>query len=150
MRIELSNRQSVPGAVRECFATDPELLEKWHIAAPGTLDQCVEKTAKDAEGFDLSFRFYLAFVGEELVGYWGTEWDRYLNLIFVKPNYRKPNFMKDFWKYIKRSMNGRFATAVYARNLPAIGFYSKHGKKIQEFQIHGHPAVSFTFEKEPE
>lgn len=148
LRFERSNRDGVEKAVRECFATDPDLLSFYHVEAPASLDDCVKRTLADAEKFDVTFRFYLVHVGRELAGYWGTEWDRYLNLIFVKPKFRTREFMEQFWDKIKVSMDGRFATAVYARNKPAVAFYSRHGTKLKEFEMHGQPCISFTFENE--
>ena len=148
MKIVQAENRIIRDLVRRCFATDPDLLNRWHIAAPATLEQCVEKTMRDVDSFDESFRFYLIFSGENLVGYFGTEFGNYLNLIFVKPEFRNSDFMPEFWASICKQMQKPFATAVYSKNKPAISFYSKRGRKVADFKANGHEATSFVFEKD--
>lgn len=144
------DNKDLRSALRECFKSDPELLEKWHIAAPADLDACVEKTVEDAKAFDPgSFKFYRVFNKHEIVGYWGTEHGSYINLIFVKPKHRTPEFMKMFWDAIQQSLvSDKFATAVYAKNKPAIQFYKKFGRVSEHIEFDGHPVVLFEFHKE--
>lgn len=149
MRI-IAGTRNIEAAIRECFASDPDLLSQWHIAAPASLDVCVGKTLHDIETtFDRpSFRFYRAYEGDKLVGYWGTEFGQYINLIFVKPEFRRREFMREFWDAVECSLEPTFFTAVYAKNLPAVKFYSKLGTKTKEFVVDSHKAASFKFSKD--
>lgn len=138
----------VKEAVTECFTSDPDLLEKWHIAAPGTLDECVSKTMKDVEKLDDSFKFYTVIVDGSLVGYWGTQFGKYINLIFIKPLFRCKSFVTKFLKEICDRMPDEFLTAVYEKNEPAVRFYAKLAQSIVPMTAHGHPIFLFRFRKE--
>lgn len=136
-------------AVSECFATDVELIKKWHIGSGSGLNACIDRTMNDvAKYFDSSFRFYKVYERGELAGYWGTEFGKYLNLIFVKPKFRNSDFLNNFWHSIKESVSNPFTTAIYAKNKPAISFYIKHGKIIDNFQMDGNEVVLFEFNKD--
>lgn len=135
-------------AVRECFASDPELLSKWHIVAPGSLDECVNRTMKDVTDFDPSFKFYPVFVKCDLAGYFGTECGNYINLIFIKPDYRCKKFVTKFLKEICDRMPDVFYTAVYSKNTPAVAFYAKLANVVTPFTVQNHPAIHFRFRKD--
>lgn len=144
------NRELVGPAVRECFATDKELLSQWHVAAPADLDACTERTMSDLSGTsfaDPSFVFHRAYEGGELAGYWGSELNgSYLNLIFLKPAFRTGAFKTEFWRAIEQSMKSPFTTAVYLRNQPALSFYSKRCvEKFPHLLPSGDRAVVFQF-----
>lgn len=145
MRIERSH--DVGSALFECFATDPELLSRWHIAAGSGLEGCVERTLRDVDAFDPSFRFYRAYEGDELVGYWGVEFGNYINLIFVKPTYRTREFMPRFWRELEATVADPFFTAVYAKNEPATRFYARQGEIFKTTEHEGHGIVVFRFGK---
>jgi len=148
MRI-VENSNHLEAAIRECFASDSALLSTWHIEAPTSLEQAVSRTINDVETtFDLSsFNFYEVYEGPELAGYFGTEFGKYVNLIFVKPEFRNSGFMKEFWTAVEDSVESPFYTAVYSKNTPAIEFYRKHGEKIKDFEIDGKKLIAFKFEK---
>lgn len=148
MRIERGTH-NMAESIRECFASDPALTAKWHIAAPGTVDECVNRTMQDIETtFDLnSFRFYRAYSGDELIGYWGTEFGQYVNLIFLKPSYRTTEYREKIWSEIEKTVAPKFYTAVYSKNLPAVKFYSARGTKIAECCLKSNNVTMFEFVK---
>lgn len=140
--------EPVRDAVTECFASDTPLIEHYHVYAGRGLRACIEKTMHDVARFDRSFEFYPVHQDSKLVAYWGTEFGRYVNLIFVKPDYRRSSFLKGFWKQITDSVSPTFYAGLYKKNTPAIRFYSRHGKIIESFEHDGHPMVVFKFDKE--
>lgn len=135
-------------SINECFDTDRELLERWHIAAPASLITCVDRTMRDVGQFDDTFKFYPFYEESELAGYWGTEFGNYINLIFVKPTFRHADFMKRFWAKVQASLDSPFTTAVYSKNKPAIEFYEKLGERLREFEIAGNKVTVFKFNKD--
>lgn len=136
-------------AVKECFATDKNLTAFWHVVSGNGLNACVVKTMSDVAKFDPSFKFYMVFAGDDLAGYFGTEFDgKYVNLIFVKPEYRNKRFMTVFWEQLNEHVKDTFYTSVYKKNTPAISFYSKHGSIIEEIIYDGYKAVIFEINKE--
>lgn len=144
-----SPKSRVKEAVRECFASDSDLLQKWHIVAPASLDECVHKTIKDVEEFDVSFKFYVVYVSDLLAGYWGTEFGNYINLIFIKPFFRCKEFVTKFLKEIWDRMPDEFRTAVYEKNQPAVRFYTRLAYASCPLTALGYPIVYFSFRKEP-
>ena len=147
LEIRIKDASEIKSIMQECFAADKDLLNKWHISAPASLEVCVEKTFNDMKKVDSSFQFFVAFVQGTLVGYWGVESGCYMNLIFVKPEYRNKEFLTLFWNEIEARMGDRFYTAIYSKNKPANDFYSKLGTTIDTFELDGHPAVIFMFNK---
>ncbi len=148
MKVCLS--KAVRQSIEECFATDQDLLDQWHIESGNGLENCVDRTMRDVAKFDHSFKFFTVHEGNSLVGYWGIEFGQYINLIFVKPGFRTKDFMAKFWDEIKKSVCEPFYTAVYSKNIPAIRFYGKLGKELGSIRIEGNPAILFEFNKESE
>lgn len=127
----------------ECFATDPDLLAKWHIKAGSGLDSCVEKTFQDLiEARVLIFR---VTNDQETVGYFGKEYfegENYLTGFFIKPQFRSQK--SDFWALIQNEFNGAFLCGLYKKNKPAIGFIQKFkGQPIKEVQCADGDAILF-------
>lgn len=138
----------VRAAVAECFASDPDLIKRFHIAAGEGLAACIERTMRDVSTFDRSFQFHRVYDGDELVAYWGTEYGRYVNLIFVKPSHRTREFMSRFWRRVQESVGNPFYSAVYTKNLPAVDFYRKRGGAMETFKHDGQWMTAFTFRNE--
>jgi hypothetical protein len=148
MIIQSKNKEEMANLIKECFATDKALIENWHIAAPASLEECVERTVSDMKYADPSLQLFAAYENSELAGYWGVEHGYYINLIFVKPQYRNKEFMREFWKEITKDMPNLFCTAIYSKNKPAAAFYSKLGKKTEDFTHEGNQVSRYIFEKE--
>lgn len=137
----------VRAAVAECFASDPILIESFHVASGQGLRACIDRTMRDVAQFDPTFQFFTISDGSELVAYWGTEFGRYINLIFVKPSHRNSQFMKKFWAKVQESVGDPFYSAVYTKNFPAVDFYRKRGGAMETFEYQGHWMTAFTFHK---
>lgn len=127
--------------IEECFSLDEELCKKWHIAAPGTSEECSKKTVDDLNKAHISFKFYKVMLQKKLVGFYGTEEignKLYVNTIFIKPKYRNKDLSIKFLKLIPRP----FTTYLYAKNERAINWYLKNGGKVKmNFVFNQNPAV---------
>lgn len=150
MEIRASTMIDVKDALAECFPTDQDLLSFWHIAAPASAEECVARTLEDIHrDCDRgTFKFYRTYIDQELAGYWGTEFNKYINLIFVKPKFRNVAFMQKFWTAMTDSLDTPFYTAVYEKNSPAVSFYTARKGKPKKQELAGKKAIIFEFDKE--
>lgn len=144
---DLPMNQFIEECVSECFSTDQDLIDHYHTVAGTGLENCIQRTLEDIKLASPDFLFNTVNQDGQLVAYFCKDTDEYLAEIFVKPLYRKKEFMKDFWDQIVNSMKDPFYTAIYKKNTPAIEFYSKHGKIIQELDLDDGHAVIFEFKK---
>ncbi len=115
--------------LKECFASDPILLEKFHIYAGQGLDACVDKTYND-----LQFCNTIVFEirkDNQLVGYFGKEnFDNkeYLTGFFIVPNFRDQK--SKVWDLISIEFNCPFYCGLYEKNQPANKFIQSRGGQI--------------------
>jgi hypothetical protein len=114
--------------IKLCYSEDSGLIEKWHIVSGTGLENCVldtEKVLREDNG-----SFLVVQKDNELVGYFGESINSgfpFLSTIFVRPKYRKKEYMIEFWDLIKKYFNNEhFITGVYKKNVPANKFYEKH------------------------
>lgn len=115
--------------VKECFKTDLELCEKWHIISPNKAYKCAWRTVIDLENTN-NLHFYVMKEGDEIAGFFGTEsvqGENYLTSYFVKPKYRNKEMITIFWKFVKEKIGDYFLTMIYAKNLRAKKFLEKSG-----------------------
>ncbi len=141
--------QNVRRSVSEAFLADSDLIDRWHIEAGKGVRVCIERTMKDVETtFDTSFKFYRIDDGGRLAAYWGTEFGNYINLIWVRPEFRNKFFLNRLWNQVQESVSSPFYAAVYSKNLPAVRFYSRHGSKIRDFHMGADPISVFAFTKD--
>lgn len=113
--------------IRECFATDAELLATFHIEAPADVDTCTNRTIEDLKKAP-NFTFYSLKEGNEIVGFFGVSYVEeiyYLNGFFLKAKYR--HMKKEFLDEIKKKTSNTFYTGIHVRNKRAEKFLLKHG-----------------------
>ncbi len=119
----------------ECFGTDPELIEKWHIESGTNLETCVERTFKDLQNNKV--KFYILIDNNNLIGYFGKEENNnslYLTGFFIKPEFRTKEIVKKFWNCVNTEFMGdTFYCGIYKKNEPAYNFLLKNeGIKVWE------------------
>lgn len=118
--------------IKECFSSDNELLEKYHIYSGKGIDSCVEKTFQDLSSLKDNYKFFKVISEDKLVGFFGIE--KVENLIglsgfFIKPEYRKNK--QEFWKLIKKEMNYKpFLCGIFKKNTRAINFLKSMSGKV--------------------
>lgn len=144
MRIE-TGTQNLDATIRECYASDPAYLDKWCDGAPCTLlDDAVSRTIRDIESRAAipSFKFYRAHTGKELAGFWGVDLGRYIDIIYVKPEFR----CGEFWDAIEGSVETMFFSTIDSKNKPALEFFAKYGIRVKErTNGQGYPETTFAF-----
>lgn len=117
--------------IEDNFKLDKELIEKYHIEEGNDYKKCCLRTYNDLQkDVDNSFKLYGVFDNNNLIGFFGTEFDNYINTIFVKPEYRNKKYMEFFTNYMFLTVGNEFYTALYTKNKRAIEFYKKLGGKI--------------------
>ncbi len=91
--------------LEDCFATDLDLLNRWHIESPAPLVKCVERTYCDLMACE-DIVFYKLFDLSNLIGYFCKETDKYGNKyltgFFLKPEYRTEESKKEFWEKVNK------------------------------------------------
>lgn len=132
--------KDIKGTLLRYWSTDADLVSKWHVAAPASLEECVERSLLDLQTVDPeTFRLYEITDNNDAVGFFGTERDCYLTTFFVKTEYRKRSHMGDIWSLVQSHFPGEFLTAIHRRNTRAAKFYEKNGCEVQ----HGGTAQIF-------
>lgn len=115
------------GVIRECFSSDEELLNKWHISAPADVDICTNRTFEDLKEAS-NFEFYELKQEGQTVGFFGVEKrtdNNFLTSFFLKPDYRTENDKTEFWKCVKEKAGNSFFSAIEYKNTRAFQFLSK-------------------------
>lgn len=122
--------------IKECFATDSELLDKWHIEAPASLDRCVRRTFNDLKNAPTIKMFVIKCATEdvsEVVGFFGHEkamGANWMTSFFIKPKYRDKETFSFFWNCVYDITGNEFFTAIYETNKRAKKFLEKNGFRL--------------------
>lgn len=105
------------------FATDPELLSKYHILAPNSAEVCAERTFKDLQ--DSKVVVHLIEQNGEVIGYYGIEGTAFLTGFFLTPENRTPAMIELFWGKVNKHFNKDYFVGLYTKNTRAIKFMNK-------------------------
>lgn len=114
------------------FKLDKDLIKNYHIEDKNCYKVASKRTYDDLLKADKSFELYGVFLKDDLLGFFGTEFNNYINTIFVKPIYRNKEYMKQFFNLIKKTVGDKFYTALYNKNTRAINFYKKNNGVVVE------------------
>lgn len=143
--LELSKDYNI---IKECFAKDEDLINKWHIESGKGLDSCANRTINDIKDF-IGFKFFIVKDEQELVGFFGIEKSIFLSTFFVSPKYRKKEYMKEYWELVKINLKPTFYSSIYSKNIPAKDFFIKNnGKLLKESNYMGNSILVFEFKGE--
>jgi GNAT superfamily N-acetyltransferase len=126
-------------AVAKAWASDPSLIEKYHVRAGQGLEACVMDTL-EALNKCQGLRFYDVYEHEDLAGFFATEYFRYGNFLttfFLYPQFRSLKNKKDFISLILEFFGKErdLYTAVYSNNKRAVDFLEENGFYIIEIGI---------------
>lgn len=129
---DISKTTDFESVIRECYNSDSELIEKYHIMAPTTLDKAVDKTVEDFKGA-ATFSMYRIDKNGKLLAYFGREKTKLVTLtgFFIMPEFRTKEFVTDFWRIVRSKMPSTFYCAVFTKNERAIKFLKK--KNFKQF-----------------
>lgn len=124
--------------IREFFPLDKHLMDYYHIEAGKGVELCVNRTVKDLKDCKDGLNFFLVTLDNKEIGFFGTEKLDNLNIlttIFIKPEYRKKEFVSEFWNKINQYFEYKsFLVGVYDHNTPAILFYRKNNGKLKSYK----------------
>lgn len=124
-------QQDYKDILSECFSSDKDLLDKWHIESGTSLENCVNRTYNDLK--QLNIEFYPLYEDSKLIGYFCKEEVYNLSFLtgfFIKPEYRKKEYIKEFWNIVNNKFNNKqFYAGIYEKNIPAINFLKRNNAK---------------------
>ena len=118
--------------LNECFDTDKDLLDKYHVCAPADMNTCVRKTYYDLKTAESLKFFVLHCTNDEtddIVGFFGViKEEKYgvLFTFFIKPKYRDQNTMDFFFDSIEKELGMDYYSAIYLHNTRAQRFLEKN------------------------
>lgn len=121
---------NVRAVISHCFSSDYELMSKWHISAPSSLDNCVSRTVNDLRELSV-FNFYM-ISENETIGFFGKEIHNqmtFLTAFFIKPKYRTKEIFERFWGEVKKNVGNDFYCGIYNKNERAKRFLEKSNGK---------------------
>lgn len=124
---------NIEALLLEMFDADKELLEKWHIESPCTLDVAVDRTLKDMKSCDDLTIYSLKDKEGNLIGYFGHERHEefnYLTGFGIKPEFRTDEIKEEFFKIINEVMGDNYYVGLYEKNTPARKFIAKNGGDV--------------------
>lgn len=107
----------------ELFATDVDLLTKYHILAPNSAEVCAERTLKDLE--DSKVVIHLIEKNDKVIGYFGIEGTAFLTGFFLTPENRDGATIELFWRRVDSHFNKDYFVGVYPKNTRAMNFLNK-------------------------
>ena len=118
-----SSEDNYKQVLLECFESDSELLEKWHIESGTSLDNCINRTYNDLQECNVSF--YVLKDNDKIIGYFGIENNNFLTGFFLKLEYRTKDNILEFWNIVDSKFEGNYMIGVYKKNEPAVEFLKK-------------------------
>lgn len=105
------------------FATDSDLLSKYHILAPNSAEVCAERTMNDLINADV--KIHLIEKNNEVIGYYGIEGVAFLTGFFLTPENRTPAMIELFWRRVEKHFDKDYFVGLYTKNTRAIKFMNK-------------------------
>jgi len=121
--------------ITECYSTDIDLIKKYHILAPSTLEKCVEHTVNYLLHTEKEFELDLYEINNNgvLVGYFGRERvKKRENLCGFFLIDRSPEAKKEFMRFLKMKFKDKINCYIYNKNTRGISFLKKNGFKFKD------------------
>lgn len=117
--------------LRNLFASDQDLLDKYHIVSGQGLDACVDRTISDLEKAK-NFSFHKITVDNKEVGFFGKEsfGQDWLTGFFLVPEYRGSKGVEIFKDRVFAEFSPFFMCGLYTKNTRAINFIKKLGGHV--------------------
>jgi hypothetical protein len=142
-RIKFQRSKNWAKTIVQCYNSDPDLIEKFHVLAP---TDKTEATAHTIHTFmqmadTSSFEVFDCYVNKVFSGYFGIQVIavpavgkvQFLSGFFIMPEFRTDEYKKQFIKSIKKRFpNNKIMTVIFNKNTRAIRFFEKLGGKVQE------------------
>lgn len=140
MKLQISRTKNYGEIIEKCYSSDQELLDKFHILAPTTLEKALVNTVSVFINCATSggYEMFKCEVDGEFAGYFGLErqkvGDGVLQLLtgfFVMPKFRERSYRYKFLRVIKGKFpQGRILTLIYDKNERAMKFFKRNGGRV--------------------
>lgn len=146
VKLRIKPTSDYRAVIEQCYANDPELLEKYHILAPTDCESAVNDTVLRFVHAQASSKFTMIclYDGNNFFGYFcidsrGNDW--LLCGFFIMPEYRTSTFIEKFWRVVmqyslKHPLWGKSAQSLYCglykQNTRAGQFLEKKGFCLTE------------------
>jgi len=124
----------------ELFSTDDDLLNKYHISAPNSVEVCAERTLDDLNGSAV----YLFERDSNLIGYYGISGSS-LTGFFITPENRNKEVISAFWNEVESKFTKDYYCGLYNKNTRAIEFIRK--KSIEEYPVKEWDGIFFKIKR---
>jgi hypothetical protein len=143
---------NIRSVIEFCYGEDTELISTYHTIAGSSLLECIEfenEILDQPDGNILTVELdngeLLGYFGKSLISVEDLKFP-FMTTIFVRPKYRKKEFMGQFWNVINKEFeNQTFLTAIYKNNTRASKFFNKFADDCFETEVNGNTALVFTF-----
>lgn len=132
LTVELTNKLNWNELIAECFSSDSNYI-KYHWAADTGLDNCIKITEKELGQATNYSLFKIKNEDNQIIGMFGIEKQSILNPFFIKPKFRKKEYIEQVMKKIKDNLKKEWYIGLYSQNTPIVSFFEKNnGIIIQE------------------
>lgn len=132
---EIDDKQRIFAILYECFKSDYELVQKWHIIAPDSIKNCAQRTFDDLMRCE-NLKFYSVYYGQVLIGYFGIEvygGSSFLTGFMVQKEQRTKDNLVAFWDIIITAFKGgMFFSGVWSKNERAKQYLLNRGGQVVE------------------
>lgn len=139
------------GILDKFYWEDPELIKYYHIVSNGNntiddLNRCVNDTLNVFK-VATAFKFFKLSDNKGLIGYFGTQQTENHSMLsgfFIRPKYRKKQYVRKFWRIIDNNFGGKtYFCGVYAKNTRALAFLDKKGEPYDSVKVKGNDVIMF-------
>ncbi len=122
--------------IKLAFEGDKELLEKYHILAPSTLEECVKHTAESIEENEEHYKdnieFYAVILDvETVIGYTiiikNKKVPNELYSFAINVKYRQRDILEEWLRELAKKLGDNYYTVLWQKNTRAIDFFEKNG-----------------------
>lgn len=132
----INNKLDMKNVIYECFSTDQELIDEYHVEAGTDLDTCVDRTFKDLLTIkDLKFNTIIE--DGKICGFFGVHDLGNITSMagyFLKNEYRNKESVLHFWRLVEKTINKKeFLVGVYKKNTRAVRFLKKKSSNFVEY-----------------
>ena len=128
MRKQLLSKNEIFDVIVNCYQSDNDLVNKYHVIAGSGLSSCVDRTVYDFVNNDISI--YKVVDNKDFIGYFGEEIiedELFLTGFFIMPQFRTSKTKDSFWNMVINHFNSDFKIGLYNNNTRAINFLEKQG-----------------------
>lgn len=123
-KIHITDITDIESVIRECYSSDKDVVNKFHVVAGQGLDNCVKRTVNDLIMNDVNVYKLLNQDGT-LLGYFGEKYG-WLVGFFLMPQFRQDH-KNVFWNTIKSHLGDKFKIGIFSKNSRAKSFLIKNG-----------------------